>query len=51
LSEIYLPIQRRFVESLREQLWYPPKPLWRLLKSMLTLAGGRARLSRWMEPA
>jgi transposase len=51
LSEIYLPIQRRFAESLRERIWYPPKPLWRLLKSMMTLAGGRSRISKWLEPA
>lgn len=51
LSEIYTPILQRFVDSLRQRLWYPPKPLWKLLHSMHSLAGGRARISRWMEPA
>jgi transposase len=51
LSEIYRPIHQRFAQSMRERPWYPPKPLWHLLQSMHSLAGGRARVPKWMEPA
>ncbi|SDB35494.1 transposase [Belnapia rosea] len=51
LSEIYRPIFRRFAESFLARPWYPPRIVWRTLHSMHRMAGGRARITRWMEPA
>ncbi len=51
LSEIYRPIFLRFAQSMIDRPWYPPKVVWRTLHSMHRMAGGRARIPRWMEPA
>ncbi|WP_328702596.1 transposase [Belnapia mucosa] len=51
LSEIYRPIHLAFADSMLKRLWFPPARLFRLLRSMHRIAGGRARIPRWMEPA
>lgn len=52
LSEIVWPaLQRLCVVCLAHPDWRPPRWLFRALDGLLRQAGGRRRLSRWMEPA
>lgn len=52
LSEIVWPLQIRLAETaLANPKWRPPRALFRAMMSLHTLCGGRARVSRWMEPA
>lgn len=52
LSEIVQPLHMRFAETaLANPGWVPPRPLLRALMALHALCGGRARISRWMEPA
>lgn len=52
LSEIARPALLRLFETCEAHPgWRPPRRLFRALDSLLRLAGGRCRLSRWMEPA
>lgn len=52
LSESVWPLQMRLVEAMRANpKWRPPSALLRSLMNLLTICGGRARISRRMEPA
>ncbi len=62
LSEIYMPVILRALERLRDGLrpapggdrkpaWRPPRRAWVLFRQMHRFAGGRARITRAMEPA
>jgi hypothetical protein len=59
LSEIYMPVILRTMERLRDGLgpaapkpaWRPPRRAWVLFRQMHRFAGGRARITRAMEPA
>jgi transposase len=52
LSEIYRGvIDRALDRMLRDPGWSRPRAAWRLFRGMLRIAGGRARIARWMEPA
>lgn len=52
LSEIVWPLQIRLAEAaLANPKWRPPSSLLRALMRLLTICGGRARISRHMEPA
>ncbi|MBL6454885.1 transposase [Belnapia sp. T6] len=51
LSEIYRPIHLAFADSMLKRLWFPSRRVWRTLHAMHRMAGGRARIPRWMEPA
>ena len=51
LSETYRPVLLRFAQSMIDRPWHPPRRLWRALHAMHRMAGGRARIPRWMEPA
>ncbi|WP_200305786.1 hypothetical protein, partial [Paracraurococcus ruber] len=52
LSELYRPIFLRVADRLLAQpAWRPPRWLFRLLRSMQALCGGRTRLRRDWEPA
>ena len=62
LSEIYMPVIIRALTRLRDGLrpatgaaakpaWRPPRRAWVLFRQMHRFAGGRARITRAMEPA
>lgn len=51
LSEIYMPVVLRALHRMRNGAWRPPKEAIALLSGMLGMAGGRARITRAMEPA
>ncbi len=62
LSEIYMPVILRAMARLRdgprpardgnpEPAWRPPRRAWVLFRQMHRFAGGRARITRAMEPA
>jgi transposase len=52
LSENVRPLQMRLVEAIRaDPKWRTPSALLRSLMNLPTLRNGRARISRWMEPA
>lgn len=52
MSEIVWPLQIRLAEAaLANPKWRPPSSLLRALMGLLTVCGGRARISRRMEPA
>jgi transposase len=62
LSEIYMPVILRALDRMRDGLrpapdgvpkpaWSPPRRAWALFRQMHRLAGGRARITRAMEPA
>ena len=51
LSEIYMPVVHRALNRITETAWRPPKGAMALLRGMLGMAGGRARITRAMEPA
>jgi transposase len=50
LSEIYIPVILRAVHRMR-QAWRPSPRAWVLFRQMHRFAGGRARITRAMEPA
>jgi hypothetical protein len=62
LSEIYIPVILRALHRMRnaprsapdggpEPVWRPPRGAWVLFRQMHRFAGGRARITRAMEPA
>ena len=63
LSEIYMPVILRALDRMRggprhapdgggpEPAWRPPHRAWVLFRQMHRFAGGRARITRAMEPA
>jgi hypothetical protein len=63
LSEIYMPVILRAMARLRDGLrpgpgaaapkpaWRPPRRAWVLFRQMHRFMGGRARITRAMEPA
>ena len=51
LSESVWPLQTRLLDAMEaDPRWRPPSALLRSLAALLSLCGGRVRVSGWMEP-